>query len=238
MRSSRPKHLHELLGRRLVDWAIAAAQRASARSAGRRYARRARCRSSRARCRTACELAVQETAARDRRRRRRRRGRRWRASRATCSCSPATRRSSPPRELRRLLEVHRERGRRGDGPLVRAGPSRAPTAASSATRTGALARDRRGARRDARAARDPRGQLRRSTSFDADALWEGLEPARRRQRAGRALPHRRGPPPGRRRRPRRRAPCAGSPCWRRREHQGRSRRCRGAAPRSDRLRRT
>ena len=26
MRSSRPKHLHEILGRRLVDWTIAAAQ--------------------------------------------------------------------------------------------------------------------------------------------------------------------------------------------------------------------
>ena len=88
MRSETPKHLHPLLGRRLVDWVIEAARGLGAGAARRRHlarTRETRSRASRSPCRSE-----------PRGHRRRRRGGAQaasRASRATCSSSPAT----PPR---------------------------------------------------------------------------------------------------------------------------------------------
>ena len=84
MRSAVPKHLHALLGRRMVDWVIVAAEpsRAPIRSSSSRRLREGRVRRARGRGPGA--------AARHRRcRSRGPRGAR-RSSRATCSCSPAT----------------------------------------------------------------------------------------------------------------------------------------------------
>ena len=75
MRSSVPKHLHPLLGRRMVDWVVEAATAAGVDSARRRrLARELPTRSA------SVEVAVQEHAARDRRRRSERRAPRSRGA--------------------------------------------------------------------------------------------------------------------------------------------------------------
>ena len=65
------------------------------------------------------------------------------------------------------------------------------TAGSSADADGALQRDRRGSRRDGRAARD-REVNSSIYVFAAATLWPALERLEPHERAGRALPHRRG----------------------------------------------
>ena len=65
MRSATPKHLHPLLGRRMVDWVLASRAAARRRPARRRRLARD---GTRARFVDGVEVAVQEQAARDRRR--------------------------------------------------------------------------------------------------------------------------------------------------------------------------
>ena len=150
MRSATPKHLHPLLGRRMLDWVLEAA-RAGARPARRRRvaadARRGRRRRGRRRPGTPLGTgdAVPPRA-------RRSTGTR----RATCSFSPATRRSSPgaPRDL---LETHRARGRRRDDALVRA--RRGPRLRTDRPRRRRSVRAIVEAVRDPRGARDPRAEL-------------------------------------------------------------------------------
>ena len=152
MRSDIPKHLHPLLGRRMVDWVLE--RRARAR---RRPARRGR-------------------VARDRggvRRRRRRgpgasragratrfaaRAPRSRGARPTCSCSRATRPRSPPSSCASSSRPTAAKAPRR--PSSRSSPTtRSSTAASLRNARRRARGDRRVPRRDRRAARGARGQL-------------------------------------------------------------------------------
>ena len=129
MRSATPKHLHPLLGRRMVDWVIAAAREAGARADRRR--------------RVAGRPATASTASRSRcRSEPLGTGDAVRAARAkldSASGDVLVLSGDTPLltadALRELLDDAPARARRGDGPLVRAARPARSTDASSATGT-------------------------------------------------------------------------------------------------------
>ena len=195
MRSATPKHLHPILGRRMVDWVLEAARPlgpdplvviASPESrdefgdtsggragAGARHGRR----------------------------------------RPLGAGSGGGERRERPRPLRRHAAPHdraargarrgaRARGRRRDRPLLH--PRRRPLVRADRPRTGRDGGgDRRGRRCHARAAGDPGVQL-VDLRLPRRAALARARPARAAQRPGRALPHRRRPRSRRARRARRR----------------------------------
>ena len=170
MRSAVPKHFHPILGRRMVDWVIETGREAGAEplvvvaspAARDEFAeqrrRRSPSRSSRSARATPCA----------------RRGPRSTATTATCSCSPATRRCSPPSCSRELVETHRRE--RPAATILSAEPPD-PRVYGRIVRDadGSVAAHRRGNRRDARGAGRSARSTRRSTSSAADALWPALE---------------------------------------------------------------
>ena len=158
MRSAVPKHLHPLLGRRMVDWVLDAARDAGAdpivvvASPDTRDAF------------DGVEVAVQEQprGTGDAVRVRARRARGLRA--ATCSSSTATRRCVTPDLLRELVATHRARGAAATVLSFEPPTSRCRTAASSATRTGSVSEIVEAARRDRRASSSSARSTPRSTS--------------------------------------------------------------------------
>ena len=169
MHSATPKHLHPLLGRRLVDWVIAAARRSAPTplvvvvSPGVRATRFA-----------GVEVAVQERAARHRRRRPPRRGsaRRLRRRRAR----PLRRRAAAHR--RALERPARDPPRRGRPPRPCSRSSRPTRAAYGRVvrdGDGALQGDRRGRRRDRPSSSRSARSTPRSTSSTPSALWPALD---------------------------------------------------------------
>ena len=191
MRSATPKHLHPLLGRRIVDWVIEAA-----RGSGRRARRRRRLavdaravrRASRSPCRSSRSAPATPSA---------RRAPRSTASTGTCSSSTATSPRSPP-DARGARRDAPPRARGRHHPLLRAG--RRPRLRPGRPRRRRPPRpDRRGRRRHAGGARARRGQL-RHLRLPRRAALAGARAAAAEQRAGRALPDRHDRPPRRRRR--------------------------------------
>ena len=205
MRSATPKHLHPILGRRMVDWV--ARSRAAARA---RPARRDRLPTEPGRVRRHARRGA-GAAARHRRRSPGRAGSRRRRrepprpvrghAASDLGVAARARRHAPPRAGGRDRAVVRA----GGSALVRTRPAR-----RRRHRRG----DRRGRRRDARAAGRPGVQL-LDLPLSQRAPLAGARPPRAAQRPGRALPDRRRARP---RRPRR----AG-----RRPRRRRSRRDRG-----------
>ena len=197
MKSVVPKHLHPLLGRRVVDWVLE-----TARASRCRPARRGRVAATRAtRTTGASTVAVQEQprgtgdavsgCARVARRLRRRR----------CSSSTPRRRCSRPSSSRELVEHASGRRCGGDDPDRSSRTSRSRTGESSAPTTGPSARSSRSA--TPRPSNAPSRELNSSIYvFDADALWAALVEPRAEERAGRALPDRHDRAHRRRRRPR------------------------------------
>ena len=151
MRSATPKHLHPLLGRRMVDWVLEAARALGAsRSSSSPHP-------ATADAFDGVAVAVQEEplgtgdAVRQRAKRARRRA-------TTCSCSPATRRSSRTALLDDLSRRIARRARR------RRSSRSCPTTSGSYGRvlrdaSGRARGDRRGGRRDTGAARGAGGEL-------------------------------------------------------------------------------
>ena len=198
MQSATPKHLHPLLGRRMVDWVIALGA-----GRGRRSVVVVASPDDARRVRRASTVAVQEEP----------RGTGDAVRCARDGARPARRRRA--RALRRHAAPDRRaaaRARRDASRRARAAATvlsfepadRAPLRPHRPRRSRRLARDRRGARRDTRGARDQRGQLLDLRLPRREAL-AGARAARAAQRPGRALPDRHDRPPRRRRRARRRA---------------------------------
>ena len=158
MRSATPKHLHPLLGRRMVDWVLEAARERRRRAARRRrLARDARRRS------TGVEVAVQEQPLGT--------GDAVRCARAALEGRAGDvlvlSGDTPLLTAELLARARRDapRARTPPRPSSRSSPTTPrATAASSATRDGHVARDRRGGDATRGGARDPRGATRRSTS--------------------------------------------------------------------------
>ena len=133
--------------------------------------------------------------ARHRRRRALARGERWRRRRRRSSSSRATRRSSR-RELLAGARSTTHRRERAAATVLSFEPddARSVRAHRARRRTVTLARDRRGGGRDARRSSRCARSTPRSTSSAPTALWPALDRLDAAQRAGRALPHRLGPP--------------------------------------------
>ena len=223
MRSATPKHLHPILGRRMVDWVLEAARRARRRSARRR--------------RLARHRAMRSTASRSP-------SRQSRSGPATpsrsardaldgCADDVLVLSGDTPLLTTELLESSLETHRaRGAAATVLSFEPDDPRAYGRIVRDDGRRRrrDRRGRRRDRGAARDPRGRTPPSTSSTPIALWPALDRLDAGERAGRALPDRRRRAPRRRRRARRRARRRRPGRDRGREHARRARRRgRGAA---------
>ena len=184
MRSAVPKHLHPLLGRRMVDWVIAAARRGRSRPARRRrraadprrLRRATRSPSRRCRAGPATPSASRAPALED--------------AAETCSSSTATSPLLTAELLAELLETHRASRRGGD----RARRSSPRTPASY----GRLVRDdRRAARCGSSRPRDAtRDELAIREANSVDLRLRAREPLadaradRAPQRPGRALPDR------------------------------------------------
>ena len=187
MKSDTPKHFHRLLGRRMVDWVVEAA-----RAARRRTARRGHFPAGRAASLDGIQTAVQARAARNRRRAGARPGRRSTAWPATCSSSAATHPLVSPTLLRDLLEAHRREGAAATILSFRpADPREYGRVDPRRRRLGPG--DRRGRRRVAGASSPSTRSTPRSTSSRPSRVVARARAARRRERAGRAVPHGRGP---------------------------------------------
>ena len=229
MRSATPKHLHPLLGRRMVDWVIAAARDTGAEPIVVVASPQTRDGFD------GVEVAVQEQPL----------GTGDAVARGTREARPANgdvlvlSGDTPlltADALRELLDDASARARGRDRALVRA--ARSAAVRTHRPRRGRPARaHRRGVRRDARRARAPRGQLVDLRLRGGQALARARAAAAE-ERAGRALPHRRGrlPRAGRRagRGPRRRRSARG----RGGQHARRARRRRGRVARPHQRART
>ena len=228
MKSATPKHLHPLLGRRLVDWVVEAVRPVGADplvvvaspDPRRRVRRRDR--------RGAGESARHGRLAA-------RRARAASTARSSPRRSPATTRASASDLLEQLVDEHRASGAtatvlsfeppdpRAYGRIVRDGD-------------GGLRADRRARRRRRARARDPRGQLLHLRVRGRQTL-AGARADRAGERAGRALSDGCGAAAGRRRRGGRRVQGSGCGRGRGRQHARRARRC-GSIPTRAREQRT
>ena len=183
MRSAPPKHLHPLLGRRMVDWVLAAARPLgpTRSSSSRRPTRRS--------ASTASTSPSQERAARDRRRRRAARGRRS-APRGDVLVLSGDTPLLTAELLQALVDDHRGAG--ADATVLSfVLDEPAATAASSAMPPASSPRSSR------RADATPEElEIREVEQLDLRLprrrALAGARPARAAQRAGRAVPHRRG----------------------------------------------
>ena len=185
MRSSVPKHFHQLLGRRMVDWIIEAGT-----GRGRRSDRRRRLARDARRVRRARRRGRDPgDAARHRRRRPLCARRRSRATTATCSCCRATRRCSPLHCSRSSSTpiAARTRPRRSSAPS-RADPRIYGRIVRGAD--GSVLRIVEGT--DATEEEQQIGEINSSIYvFRSDVALAGARADRAEERPGRALPHRR-----------------------------------------------
>ena len=192
MRSATPKHLHPILGRRMVDWIVEAARPlapeplvvVASPDTATEFA--------------GLTVAVQERPLGT--------GDAVRSAREALAGADEVLILSGDTPLlttellEALIETHRCGGRRRDRSLVR--PGRHSQLRPDRPRRRRRPRvDRRGGRRDARAARDRRGEL-VDLRLPGRSALAGARPAAARQRAGRAVPDRRRPRSRRRRAPR------------------------------------
>ena len=200
MRSAVPKHLHPILGRRMVDWVLEAARPLEP-GAARRHLLAGDPRRVRRRARSLCRSAPLGTGDADPLGPR---GRRRAARTSLLVLSGDT-----PLLTADLLAGARRHPPARAGRLPPCSPSSpptfAPTAGSSAPRDGTVQRDRRGRatrRRSSSRSRECNSSI---YVFRTELLWPALERLEPAQRPGRALPHRRRSRPRRARRARRRA---------------------------------